>query len=334
MAIPKFQTRVFSRLDNNPQYKFLPESIFITTWLGKPVVCLALIAFDHNKPGAIAMVDLHRKELIEVFPMDDFVGFVKPTNEPEVVVAGVGLNVILLNLSTGEQKHIGTVPGNRRHIINDAGIFNHPKLPASALFVGTKCLVWEGERDACVTLIPPNGSLQTVKTDMFCSNMNFTMGSDDSPYLVSAETSKGLIVRHDIAVSDTGEIQVDGEGSVFLDISGVANRFPDGGRPLKNGDMAYAVFNVRENAHRGEACIVGPAGAPVARFITEGSPKATNICPVVLNDKVHFLISTACETTDGDWLKANPNAGCIFISQETPISPAQVLPEPVFSWLS
>ena len=120
----------------------------------------------------------------------------------------------------------------------------------------------------------------------------------------------------------------------IIDLSNSPGAHPDGGRSLGDETFCYAVFNTSEDAKNGMAYIADYAGKPLACFETLGSPRVTNICPVLLEGKVHFIITTARESTDEAWLAEHPQAGYVFISEATNLSPKVVLEEPRFSLLS
>jgi sugar lactone lactonase YvrE len=237
-------------------------------------------------------------------PMPARPGFVFPTSNPNVVLAGCDKVVGLYDRTTAEWTPLAAIPDTHpRTIINDGEIVPGGR----AIVFGTKDVQF-AEPIAHLYLFTLDDNQLTVLADgQTCSNGKVFAAGGRTLYDI--DTPRKVVTRYRF---DLGNRTV-AEESVALDLR-PRDDFPDGMCDAGDGTVIVAFYNPAfADAGRAVRYRLG-TGEVLGEWLTPGSPRVT--CPLLIQRPggVKLILTTADEGMPTEVRASCPNAGCLFIA--------------------
>lgn len=244
-------------------------------------------------------------------------GFVFPTSNPHLVLAGCDKVVGLYDLTTADWTPLAAIPDTHpRTIINDGEIAPGGR----ALVFGTKDVQF-ADPIAHLYLFTLDDNRLTVLADgQTCSNGK--VFADGGRTLYDIDTPRKVVTKYRF---DLGNRTLTAEG-VALDLR-PRDDFPDGMCDAGDGTVIVAFYNPAfADAGRAVRYRLG-TGEVLGEWLTPGSPRVT--CPLLVPrpDGVKLILTTADEGMPAEIRAGCPNAGCLFIADTdlADVPPAEVV---------
>jgi sugar lactone lactonase YvrE len=237
-------------------------------------------------------------------PMPARPGFVFPTSNPTVVLAGCDKVVGLYDLTSTAWTPLAAIPDTHpRTIINDGEIVPGGR----AVVFGTKDVQF-ADPIAHLYLFTLDDTRLTVLADgQTCSNGK--VFADGGRTLYDIDTPRKVVTKYRLDVANR---TISAEG-VVLDLRH-HDDFPDGMCDAGDGTVIVAFYNpAAADAGRAVRYRLG-SGEVVGEWLTPGSPRVT--CPLLVQrpDGVKLILTTADEGMPAEMRNRTPNAGCLFIA--------------------
>ncbi len=250
-------------------------------------------------------------------PMPARPGFVFPTSNPNLVLAGCDKVVGLFDLTTADWTPLAALPDTHpRTIINDGEIVPGGR----AIVFGTKDVQF-ADPIAHLYLFTLDDNQITVLADgQTCSNGKVFAAGGRTLYDI--DTPRKVVTKYRLDVANR---TIAAEG-IALDLQH-RDDFPDGMCDAGDGTVVIAFYNPRfAYAGRAVRYRLG-TGEVLHEWHTPGSPRVT--CPLLIQrpDGVKLILTTADEGMPAELRAKCANAGCLFIADTdlTGVSAAEVV---------
>ena len=310
-----YGSSVFSALYRNDKYLYHPRSIFAGRYRSFDALILALSSCGPGEAGGVGIVDIPSGEVIEVIRLEDHVGFVRPTEDPNLLLVGSGLSIAVLNLATGETTTLSSIPRILGVVLNDAGVYNFPKQKGSALFFGTKSMKGTESKIAGLKWCDCTGRTAHAISGMSSCSLNFVVeGADGLPSILSTDANKPVLRMYPARAGFQDSLFIDDKGTIVRDFSVHSGVAIEGGCLLANNRAALAVSLDPTTGERGKVVIIDMKGDILAEIMLE-CPRVTGVCPVAGEKGTRLAITTAAEGVNS---RRFQNAGMVHMSEPIP----------------
>jgi sugar lactone lactonase YvrE len=237
-------------------------------------------------------------------PMPARPGFVFPTSNPNVVLAGCDKVVGLYDLTSADWTPLAAIPDTHpRTIINDGEIVPGGR----AIVFGTKDVQFADAIAHLYLFTLDDNRLSVLAGGQTCSNGK--VFADGGRTLYDIDTPRKVVTKYRFDVT-TRTITDEG---IALDLQS-RDDFPDGMCDVGDGTVIVAFYNPAfADTGRAVRYRLG-TGEVLGEWLTPGSPRVT--CPLLLQrpDGVKLILATADEGMPADLRVRCPNAGCLFFT--------------------
>ena len=231
-------------------------------------------------------------------------GFIIPTDRPNVILAGMGKQVGLIDLASNTWEPKTSIDDdNLRTTINDGEV----SASGNVVVLGTKDLKF-AEPIAKLYLLTVHGfHITELAEGHTCSNGKFFVSTKGETYLFDIDTPRRNIMKYHI---DLESREIIGEERA-VDLSGIAG-FPDGMIDAGDGSAIVAIYNpamvnegrvIRVELHSGEI---------IEEWRVPGSPRVT--CPLLIEQdgRVDLIVTTCDEGMPPEIRAQNPQVGALL----------------------
>lgn len=304
--LPTTAARVWVTPDREDD-RFLPEGPRAVTLFGRDAVAWVNIQTAVGAESGGVFARFWDTGEVRAFPSTFRVGFLLPTDRPDVILWGADKHLALTDLKTGATEKLAAIADkSERTIINDA----EPTPDGRAVVFGTKDLNFADPIAALYLFTAADRRITELAGGQTCSNGKVIHPAADGRFTVyDIDTPRKVVTTYTLDV----DARTLTESGIALDLRAEPG-FPDGMVDCGDGTVIVAFYHPDPvPAGRAVRYRLG-TGEPVEEWRTPGSPRVT--CPLLVPrpDGVKLVLTTAVEGMPADQRAACPTAGCLFLA--------------------